>query len=192
MIDSLISKTQRKMELLKEYRQSLISEVVTKGLNPNAEMKDSGVEWIGEIPNYWVMTKTKYYFNGGMGETILSQSLVDEGLPVWSSTEQDKYFGYVNDSKLKLFYGDLVIPGRGVSIGFVKRVYEPSTATQTTIYLKKFNEINHNFVYYLFIGFRKQFFFYSRTSIPQITVQEVQNNPIITPPYLNSSKSWSI
>lgn len=53
LIDSLIEKTQRKIELLKEKRISLINEVVTKGLNPNVEMKDSGVEWIGEIPSSW-------------------------------------------------------------------------------------------------------------------------------------------
>ena len=53
LIDSLIEKTQRKIELLKEKRTSLINEVVTKGLNPNVEMKDSDVEWIGEIPSHW-------------------------------------------------------------------------------------------------------------------------------------------
>jgi type I restriction enzyme, S subunit len=52
-IDSLIEKTQQKIELLKEQRTSLINQVVTKGLNPDVEMKDSGVEWIGEIPIGW-------------------------------------------------------------------------------------------------------------------------------------------
>lgn len=59
LIDSLIEKTKRKIELLKEKRTSLINEVVTKGLNPNEEMKDSGVEWIGEIPSHWDRTKIK-------------------------------------------------------------------------------------------------------------------------------------
>lgn len=59
LIDSLIEKTQRKIELLKEKRTSLINEVVTKGLNPNVEMKDSGVEWIGEIPSGWEVVKLK-------------------------------------------------------------------------------------------------------------------------------------
>ena len=59
LIDSLIEKTQRKIELLKEKRTSLINEVVTKGLNPNVEMKDSGVEWIGEIPIHWELVKYK-------------------------------------------------------------------------------------------------------------------------------------
>ena len=60
LIDFLIEKTQRKIELLKEKRTSLINEVITKGLNPNVEMKDSGVEWIGEIPRGWGIKKLKY------------------------------------------------------------------------------------------------------------------------------------
>ena len=59
LIDYLIEKTQRKIELLKEKRTSLINEAVTKGLNPNAEMKDSGVEWIGQIPSHWDISKLK-------------------------------------------------------------------------------------------------------------------------------------
>jgi len=58
-IDKLIQTKVRKIELLKEYRTSLISKVVTKGLNPNVEMKDSGVEWIGEIPRGWGVKRLK-------------------------------------------------------------------------------------------------------------------------------------
>ena len=63
LIDSLIEKTVRKIELLKEKRTSLINEVVTKGLNPDVELKDSGVEWIGEIPNHWGIEKLKYFIS---------------------------------------------------------------------------------------------------------------------------------
>ena len=59
-IDSLIEKIQKKIELLKEQRTSLINQCVTKGLDPNVEMKDSGVEWIGEIPSHWEQTKLGY------------------------------------------------------------------------------------------------------------------------------------
>jgi type I restriction enzyme S subunit len=62
LIDSLIEKTKRKIELLKEKRTSLINEVVTKGLNLNVEMKDSGMEWIVEIPSHWGIEKMKYIF----------------------------------------------------------------------------------------------------------------------------------
>lgn len=60
LIDKLISTKERKITLLKEQRISLINEVVTKGLNPNVKMKDSGVEWIGEIPEDWKVGKLKH------------------------------------------------------------------------------------------------------------------------------------
>jgi type I restriction enzyme S subunit len=76
-IDSLIQSKQKKITLLKEKRTSLINHVVTKGLNPNVEMKDSGVEWIGEIPSHWKTIKLGYLFRvvsikNNVGETNLS------------------------------------------------------------------------------------------------------------------------
>lgn len=59
-IDSLIAKQEKLIELLKEKRQAVISHAVTKGLNPDAAMKDSGVEWIGEVPKHWKVSKLKY------------------------------------------------------------------------------------------------------------------------------------
>jgi type I restriction enzyme, S subunit len=59
-VDSLIEKTQQKIELLKEQRTALVNQVVTNGLDPDAEMKDSGVEWIGEIPVGWEVRKMKF------------------------------------------------------------------------------------------------------------------------------------
>ena len=59
-IDALIEKQQRLIELLKEKRQAVISHAVTKGLNPNAPMKDSGVEWLGEVPAHWSIVPMKF------------------------------------------------------------------------------------------------------------------------------------
>ena len=61
-VDALISNVQAQIEKLKAYKQSLITEVVTKGLEPNVPMKDSGVEWIGEIPKCWNMVRGKALF----------------------------------------------------------------------------------------------------------------------------------
>lgn len=58
--DVLISNQEQQIEKLKAYKQSLITEVVTKGLNPNVPMKDSGVKWLGKIPNNWQTKKVKY------------------------------------------------------------------------------------------------------------------------------------
>ncbi|MGM0497325.1 MAG: restriction endonuclease subunit S [Bacteroidota bacterium] len=59
-IDDTIAKKQRLIELLEEERKATINEAVTKGLNPNVKMKDSGIEWIGEIPEHWEVKKLKY------------------------------------------------------------------------------------------------------------------------------------
>ncbi|MEQ1559431.1 MAG: restriction endonuclease subunit S [Methyloglobulus sp.] len=58
-IDALIAEQQRLIELLKENRQAVISHAVTKGLNPNAPMKDSGIEWLGEVPKHWFVVPIK-------------------------------------------------------------------------------------------------------------------------------------
>ena len=63
-VNTLIANVQAQIEKLKAYRQSLITEIVTKGLNPDVQMKDSGVDWIGEIPEQWSTLRVKY-----IGET---------------------------------------------------------------------------------------------------------------------------
>ena len=76
-VDALISNVQAQIEKLKAYKQSLITEVVTKGLDPTVPMKDSGVEWIGEIPDGWVITKAgRFIFNtqNGLTRRDLSES----------------------------------------------------------------------------------------------------------------------
>ena len=60
-IDEAIAKKQKLIELLQEQKSILINQAVTKGLNPDAPMKDSGVEWIGEIPAHWEVKRLKYY-----------------------------------------------------------------------------------------------------------------------------------
>ena len=80
-IDNLIAKQEKLIELLEEQRKSIISHAVTKGLNPNAPMKDSGVEWLGDVPEHWNLKRFGYLFdenkkkNIGLKETnVLSLS----------------------------------------------------------------------------------------------------------------------
>jgi type I restriction enzyme S subunit len=67
-IDKLIAQQQRLIELLKEKRQAVISHAVTKGLNPDAPMKDSGVEWLGEVPEHWQVSSKFIYKNLKSGD----------------------------------------------------------------------------------------------------------------------------
>lgn len=80
-IDSLIEKQQRLIELLTEKRQAVISHAVTKGLNPDVSMKDSGVEWLGEVPEHWISAKLKYYTNQIVDGAHFTPTYTDSGVP---------------------------------------------------------------------------------------------------------------
>lgn len=78
-IDTLIAKQQALIETLQEKRQALISHAVTKGLNPDAPMKDSGVEWLGEIPAHWESTQLRHYIRSiEQGVTFDSENRIAE------------------------------------------------------------------------------------------------------------------
>lgn len=147
-------------------------------------MKDSGVEWIGEIPEDWEVVKYKKFARSGMGQTILKEDTTQdrkEGLlPILSATQDETIFGYTSNNSLLLEKGDLVLPARGNSIGNVTFVSVPSTCTQTTIW-SKLQNINNRFVYYCSYGLSDYWFKYDRTAIPQITVRQVQDNLIPVP-----------
>lgn len=93
-IDTLIEKQQQLIELLKEKRQAVISHVVTKGLDPNLSMKDSGVEWLGEVPAHWDMVPLKYLcvFSGGGTPTKDNLSYWTNGTIPWVSPKDMKSF----------------------------------------------------------------------------------------------------
>lgn len=92
IIDKRLSNLERKIKSLKEYKKSLISECVTKGLNPkNREFKDSQIPWIGQIPKYWEISKIKYHGTARNGLTYSPSDLTDESgiLVLRSSNVQD-------------------------------------------------------------------------------------------------------
>jgi len=86
-IDTLIEKQQQLIKLLKEKRQAVISHAVTKGLNPNAPMRDSGVEWLGEVPEHWVVSKLKYLSNQIVDGAHFTPTYVDKGVPFLRVTD---------------------------------------------------------------------------------------------------------
>ena len=90
IIDDLIGQKEKLINLLKEKRQAIINEAVTKGLNPNAKMKDSGIEWLGEIPEEWKVLKLKYLLRnqdgikiGPFGSALKLEMMVEDGYKVY-------------------------------------------------------------------------------------------------------------
>ncbi|MGL5324161.1 MAG: restriction endonuclease subunit S [Aeromonas sp.] len=101
-IDRLIAQQQRLIELLKEKRQAVISHAVTKGLNPNAPMKDSGVEWLGQVPEHWVVSPLKYKceFSGGGTPSKDNLEYWNGSIP-WVSPKDMKSF-WITDAEDKI------------------------------------------------------------------------------------------
>jgi type I restriction enzyme S subunit len=83
-VDEMVSLQEKIIEELKAYKQAIITEAVCKGLNPDAEMKDSGVEWIGKIPEGWEVEPFKQLYELGKGLSITKADLVQKGIPVIS------------------------------------------------------------------------------------------------------------
>ena len=117
-IDSLIEKQQKLIELLKEKRQAVISHAVTKGLNPDVPMKDSGVEWLGQVPEHWTVSKLKHFVNVVDCKHITAE-FFDEGIPLASIGEVKGW--KVNLSKAKLtnekYYFELIDGNRKPQVG---------------------------------------------------------------------------
>ena len=86
-IDELIRIKERRIELLQEQRTTLINQAVTKGLDPNVEMKPSGVEWIGEIPRDWSIIKVKYLTHQIIDGTHYTPEYQDSGIPFLRVTD---------------------------------------------------------------------------------------------------------
>lgn len=106
-IDELIALQEQMIAQLTTYKQAVITETVTKGLDPNVKMKDSGVEWIGEIPENWDVCKIQYMANLKSGYNLTTEQITDEGLyPVYGGNGiRGFYHEFFND-------GEYVLIGR--------------------------------------------------------------------------------
>lgn len=96
-IDTLIEKQQQLIKLLKEKRQAVISHAVTKGLNRNAPMRDSGVEWLGEVPEHWVVTRAKFVSDIFIPQRNKPELNELDGVS-WATMEDMKY-EYIESTK---------------------------------------------------------------------------------------------
>ena len=150
-IDALISDCEREVELLREYRRAVISEAVTKGLDPDAPMKDSGVEWIGEIPEHWEAGKLLRHARLESGHTPSRQHpewwLEEECTIPWVTTgdvhrfrdgimmsiddtvEHVSIIGLANSSARLLPAGTVAL-SRTASVGFSIVLNKPMASSQ--------------------------------------------------------------
>lgn len=145
-IDRLIAKKERQIELLQEKRSALISHAVTKGLNPKAKMKDSGIEWLGEIPEHWEVIPVKRVstrIQTGCTPPTAEEHYYEDGSVPWygpGSFEENlilsKPVKLINESAIKegaarLFAADsIMVVTIGATIGKIGYLNKPASSNQ--------------------------------------------------------------
>jgi type I restriction enzyme S subunit len=201
-IDALIEKQQRLIELLKEKRQAFISHAVTKGLNPNAPLKDSGVEWVDRVPAHWRVSKLGYHASVSNGATPSRENMLfwENGTIGWlnSSKVNDEVIQEADQFITKLALsrtsvkpvnrGDLLmaITGEGQTRGRVAICNIEATINQHLAAISIYDKlIHHEFLYLWLEGNYERIRYESEgagSTKGAITCSEISAFPVILPP----------
>lgn len=206
-IDAAIAQQQKMIDLLNERKQIIIQQAVTKGLDPNAKMKDSGIDWIGQIPEGWEVKKLKHCFctsESGIwgedekndGEDKICVRVADFDYEKGCIKENNltlRHYGKDFTEQKRLKHRDLLLEKSGggdlYPVGRVVRYSLPddhiATCSNFIQKLTPFEDVDYNFLYYVF---RTMYFakvnglFYNQTTgIQNLKVKEYLNQNIYLP-----------
>lgn len=173
-VQRFIRNKRRLIELLKEQKQNIINQAVTRGLDPNAKLKPSGVEWIGDIPKHWEVFRLKFLAqirNGQDHKDVESES----GYPVIGSGGK---FAFASDY---MYDGESVLFGRKGTIDKPLYIEGRFWVVDTMFYTRVFEYVSPKFLYYSALSF--PFDFYStKTALPSMTQRDLSNHPVVLPP----------
>jgi type I restriction enzyme S subunit len=183
-IDELITEQKRLIEILKEKRQAVISHAVTKGLNPDAKMKDSGIEWLGLVPEHWKVLPLKWFSsccsgNGLSTDEIEVEATEKHRIPVIGG---NGLMGFTD--KQNIFHSVLAVGRVGALCGNVHSVHPPAWITDNALVLDASLLYFNSF--YLANVLRKRNLndIASKTAQPLITGSMVSDQRIPCPPII--------
>lgn len=208
-IDSLVSDIQAEIDILEQYKKAVITEAVTKGLNSKVQMKDSGIQWIGQIPEHWSFPKITnvldyqhpYPIGDGDHGSIKADDYVEKGIPfirvqnlgfatelnldnvVYITEEQNKTI-----ENSTLYPNDILFAKTGATIGKVGIVPESIARANTTSHVGKITvsrEIVPKYIFYMLsssIGY-KQFWDIAsqKTTRPELSIDEIKTIHVLLP-----------
>lgn len=177
-IKSLIESKEKYISLLEQQRQSIITEAVTKGLNPNVKMKDSSVEWIDEIPEHWEIKALKYCFKVGNGKEIDVELDIENesGINVYGSG------GIFKKTNKVLFEGESVLFGRKGTIGKPLYVNDVFWTVDTMYYTKFYKKSYPKWFYYLLLVYPWDLIV-TQTALPSVVGSDVANTICAIPSF---------
>lgn len=212
-IDDLIEKEEKRISLLDEMKSSIITRAVTKGINPDSEMKDSGVFWIGNTPKSWTIKRLRFTGQSRNGLTYKPTDICSEEegvLVLRSSNIQNNRLSfddnvYVNkyDDRLFVNQGDVIICSRNGSLSLVgKSVYidSPIHATFGAFMLRYRSSENKEYAYYMVSTAVKMYKgLFSTTTVNQLVIGDFKDMVVSVPPieeqlrivaYIKEKTSW--
>lgn len=198
-IDELITLQEEMITKLQSYKQSVITEAVTKGLDKNVPLKDSGIEWIGEIPEHWDTTKIKNHYNVILGKMVERNNDSSTGGEnylcaaniKWNGvdTEINKkmYFSDVEKEKYLLQYNDVLIMEGGMAgtTCLYKNEFSPCYVQNSVNVCRAKKDFNNKFLYYwMYVPYYNGYIdtICNKATIKHYTKEKVQNTPILIPP----------
>lgn len=203
LIDKAISIKEKQIALLKERRQILVHKAVTKGLNPDVPTKDSGVEWIGEIPEHWEVKRLKYILKsqGRIGfKGYTTSDLVDqnEGALTLGASHLDwdgninliepvyiSWKKYYESPEIMVSRNDIIIVQRGSTCGKVALIQDdlgPTTINPSLVLLKQISGDSEYIFYGIKVVLSGILNLVSNTAIPMLSQFQINNIAIAVPP----------
>lgn len=195
-IDAAIAKVDREIELIDELKQSEISRVVTRGLNPDAPLCPSGIDWIGDIPEHWTKCRLKFIGSARNGLTYSPSDVKDSGkLVIRSSNIQDSKLNYDDcvfvanyPETLSVNSGDTIICSRNGSINLIgKSVFiEDDMDVTFGAFMMRFRPYEHpKYSHYLLsIAISRYKGLFATTTINQLTADSLGKMEAVMPPYM--------
>ena len=189
-LDSIIADLERQIEILQEYKKSVITHAVTKGLNPSAPMKDSGVDWIGEIPEHWDTKRLKYLGTAQNGLTYEPDDITfEDGTLVLRSSniqngkldlEDTIYVSCKIPSAIILKKDDILLCSRNGSrhlIGKCIRIDEQTAGETYGAFMCVFRSDHNQFLHYTF---QSEIFNYYLATFLTSTVNQLTNANLLS------------
>ena len=175
-VDEMIALQEQIIEELKAYKQSVITETVTKGLNPDAPMRDSGIEWIGSIPEHWEVARLKFYASIDSGDAISNEQIDRDGeYPVFGGGEIMGFYSQYNTGEDKLIIGRV-----GARCGCVTMPKQKCWASDNALVLKSCLPLKYTYHLLQAINLNR---LNTSNAQPLITATKVKNVFIpLTPP----------
>ena len=195
-IDAAIAKVDREIEPSDELKQSEISRAVTRGLNPDAPLRSSGIDWIGDIPEHWTKCRLKFIGSARNGLTYSPSDVKDSGkLVIRSSNIQDAKLNYDDcvfvanyPETLSVNSGDTIICSRNGSINLIgKSVFIENDMDVTFgAFMMRFRPYEHpKYSHYLLsIAISRYKGLFATTTINQLTADSLGKMEAVMPPYM--------